>query len=386
MPHGKKILYAVSSVGLGHIRRSIAIAKELKGLEINWLTAEPALSYLRDAGEKNILEISSDLRSVSTAMEGEARDGRITDMSRVARASSRIAKENYFRLRSSLKDYDVLIEDEFAETMFSFLWDKSPPLPRKKVLITDYVRFETGSVNPINRLVLFYANRVLKKAFLSTDLRIFADDLESLPRNKKLRQWTMANFSILGPIVGELPMETKEELRQKFLTARGKNVIVFSIGGTSIGKPLLDFVFANAEELSNQLQASIVVLTGPRFSVTQGKNVQVVPFTTEALCYFKMADCVVTQAGASTLNELDSLGIPCVAIPIRNHWEQQANAKRFSEKSGSGVIQYSDLSIERLISEIKLAISRPENLKDSIALNQRKAANLILQFVENGAR
>lgn len=383
-PKPARLLYGVSSVGLGHAKRSIAIARELSGFEVTWVAAEPVLSYLRLMGEKNILDASRSMYSMADAMEGEATQGKISDMSRVARASSRIAKGNYFKLKSHLKEFDVLVQDEFAETMFSRLWDKEAVLPPKKVVITDYLRFETSSINPLNRLVLFYANRLLSRAFLSSDLRVFADDLDALPDDSRLRRFAKENFVITGPLVGEKPVETKEELRRRFLPPYHKdNVIVFSIGGTKIGSQLIDFAINNCAEIEKELDATIVILTGSiNRNVTSGIAL-LVPLTTDSMSYFKLANCIVAQAGATTLNEVASLDVPCVCIPIGNHWEQQANALRFKEKFGFGVLQYDSLGKENLIQAIKSAMASRKPFQESHdSKPERKVAQLIEDLVK----
>ena len=58
----KKILFISGSLGLGHITRDLAIAKELRSqfsdVEIYWIACEPALSVLIQAGEKTVPEIN----------------------------------------------------------------------------------------------------------------------------------------------------------------------------------------------------------------------------------------------------------------------------------------------------------------------------------------
>lgn len=58
----KKILYISGSLGLGHVARDLAIAKELRyqfpDTEIHWIAAEPALSVLIAAGERTVPEVS----------------------------------------------------------------------------------------------------------------------------------------------------------------------------------------------------------------------------------------------------------------------------------------------------------------------------------------
>ena len=53
---GKRVLYISSPIGLGHARRDVAIARELRGLvdgvEIDWLAQNPVTRVLEAEGEK----------------------------------------------------------------------------------------------------------------------------------------------------------------------------------------------------------------------------------------------------------------------------------------------------------------------------------------------
>ncbi|MGI0090691.1 MAG: hypothetical protein ACREBS_03190, partial [Nitrososphaerales archaeon] len=248
-----KILYGVSSVGLGHVRRSVAIARRLRELgsfDIEWVCSEPALPFLSEQNER-VLPLAEELKSLSPAMEDNVSGGRLGDMSRVARASSRIARQNYYSIRTCLQNYDALIQDEFAETMFCFMWDKNARLPSKRVIITDYLRFETSSKNPLKRIVIWYANRMLSGAYKNSGLRIFADDKESIPR--KFESMTQY-FEIVGSIVDETPSESREDLKKKlFPNLCGERLILISVGGTGIGKHLLDFVVSNSKSILDKM-------------------------------------------------------------------------------------------------------------------------------------
>lgn len=379
-----KILFGISSVGLGHARRSLAVANSLRKTgeyEIDWISSEPTITFLRMKGEK-VLPISAELKSMSPAMEGRVKHGRLDDISLVARYSSGIGKENYLTLKKYLGGYDAIIQDEFAETMFSFVWDKNPPLPAKRVLITDYFQFETRSRNPFNRVVTWYANRLLVKAFDNSELRIFADDVKSVPKK-------VPKFDIVGPILEEPPVETREELREKLFGVGSRIFIVVSVGGTSAGKYLIDFIVSKLESIRETLKdAKFVLLLGPRIDRSSypedSPNLVFVPFTVDAPAYFKAADCVVTQAGASTLNEVASVGTPCVTIPISNHWEQEASAKKFSQKFGFQVIQYDELSTESFVSAVKNAMSsRYEPMRSDGGI---RTAELISNYLKIGER
>jgi len=53
---GKQVLYVSGSLGLGHITRDLAIARELRRqnpeVEVSWLAAHPANMLIKEAGER----------------------------------------------------------------------------------------------------------------------------------------------------------------------------------------------------------------------------------------------------------------------------------------------------------------------------------------------
>jgi predicted glycosyltransferase len=385
-----RIMYGISSIGLGHARRSLEIAEKIRSLnqevQIDWVCAEPVLSFMEASGE-HALEISKNLQSIGSAMEFGAKNGRIQDMSNVARRSSKLGKQNYTLIRPSLGEYDALIQDEFVETLFSFMWDKAPPLPKFRVVITDYARFETNSRNPLNKLIIMYANRSLKKAFDNQQLRIFVDDIDALPPNENIRGWVKQNFKILGPVIPKIPNGSKKSLQSRlFPSLIQEKLLVFTMGGTQVGGALAEFVLKNSQQISERIGAHLALILGPALKSIaipfDTKFISVVPFTTETMMYFKAADCVVTQAGASTLNEIASLGTPCVCIPISNHWEQKCNSERFAQRYGFGLLDYESLTVEKLASAVEKASLnsyRPLDSKDAASV----AANLILDRMQH---
>jgi UDP:flavonoid glycosyltransferase YjiC (YdhE family) len=77
----KRILFVSGSLGLGHAIRDIAIARELRntipGTDIQWLAAEPATSFIREAGEKIVSE-AEDYANDNETVENIARGTRIS--------------------------------------------------------------------------------------------------------------------------------------------------------------------------------------------------------------------------------------------------------------------------------------------------------------------
>ena len=390
-----RVLYGVSSVGLGHARRSLAIAQKLRSLrpdvklQIDFLAAEPALSFLKKSGER-LLPESSNLESLSYFMEKDSKEGKIPDMSKVASESEKGAKRNYTIIKPILMDYDVLIQDEFAETLFSFMWDKQPSLPPKRVVTTDYIQLETESSNPFSKLKLGYANRMLKKAYMNQHLRIFLDTPDALPQSGEWREWVAGNFHVLGPVIeqGMMPKESKMDLVNKLFGHGKAKLILFNLGGTSIGKPLAEFVIKHADVLSERLDAYLVVLLGPRINPpdlrdAKSTRITLITFNLDVLRYFKIADCVVTQAGSASLYEIASMGAPCVIVPVSNHFEQRQNAERFSSRFGFEILGYEELSVPALKEAILSAMSKAkyDPLKPTLAA--QSAATLIHKLMQS---
>jgi UDP-N-acetylglucosamine--N-acetylmuramyl-(pentapeptide) pyrophosphoryl-undecaprenol N-acetylglucosamine transferase len=387
-----KIAYGVSSVGLGHARRSLTLAKFLRksrnDLEITWFCAEPVINFLEKEGEK-IPSVCRQLQSLSSVMEDRVSSGKLKDMSVVARTSSSIARQNYSLLKKELSGYDFLVQDEFVETLLAFMWEKHSALPARKAVVTDYLQLGSpGSWNPWSRIVNWYANRILSKAYAICNPRILADEIDSIPES--LRNRTMQTFSIVGPILPDPPEESQSALKEKILqdhfgvATDNMKLIVVSVGGTAIGKYLVDFFAKKSEELSRELSSQIIVLLGPRidpsaFGRIQNDSIRFISFTSNIMGYLKASDCVVCQAGASTLNEILAMGTPCVTVPISNHFEQVANARRFAGRYGFVNLRYEQVSVSSIVASVNEAIHARKHPAVDFSSNVAKAGKLILE-------
>lgn len=368
----------MSSVGLGHARRSVEIADRLENLghEIDWISSEPTATFLKSKS-KRLLPICSELESLSMAMESRVINGKLDDISKVARMSSALARVNYSKLKQFLGIYDGLIQDEFPETMLAFMWDKRPVLPRKNVVITDYLCLKTESRNPVSRIVTWYANRMLSKAYRSSGLRIFADDLD-LGTNRM-------NFEMVGPVLGHIPIESKEKLRTRLFSVKRKLIMLICLGGTSTGRHLLDTIYSDRETILSGIEDSaLVFMLGPRIERSHypenTDSIQFVTFTPDSVAFFKAADVVICQAGASTMNEVASVGTPCVDVPIAGHWEQEENSIKFSRKYGFQSVASEAVNANSIVSAINKALeSRYEPLQSNGA---DRAAELIHKYLQ----
>lgn len=122
------------------------------------------------------------------------------------------------------------------------------------------------------------------------------------------------------------------------------------------------------------------MLTGPRINADFTNGLKLVRFTPDALPYFAASSCVVTQAGASTLHEVSMLRFPCVVVPIENHWEQLANARKL-KKYGFPILRYLVLNEKMLIDAIRASLRLNYEREEKLGA-QKEIAKIIKESFE----
>jgi hypothetical protein len=128
----KRALYVSSPIGLGHVRRDLAIADELRArhpdLEIDWLTQHPVTQVLEERGER-IHPASRWLASESAHIESEAGEHNL-NVFQAARRMDEILIANFMVFHDLTADepYDLWIADEGWDVDY-FLFD-NPELKR----------------------------------------------------------------------------------------------------------------------------------------------------------------------------------------------------------------------------------------------------------------
>ncbi len=138
----KRVLYVSSPIGLGHVRRDLAIADELRArqpdLEIDWLTQHPVTQVLQERGER-VHPASRWLASESAHIESEAGEHDL-NVFQTARRMDEIMVANFMVFHDLVADepYDLWIADEGWD-VDHFLFD-NPELKRTAYAwLTDFV-------------------------------------------------------------------------------------------------------------------------------------------------------------------------------------------------------------------------------------------------------
>ena len=174
----------------------------------------------------------------------------------------------------------------------------------------------------------------------------FPSSLDFLPRDKTILTGNPCSEDALKKEVA-----SKEELG----LSRDKKLVLIVMGSLGAGKV--------SSYLKNELQKfsskdyEVLFITGKGSydNVMENKypnNVKIIPFYEGLPSLMKVADLMVTRAGASTLSEIIALGVPSIIIPspfvANNH--QYINALDLVKRDAAIMIEEKDLK-EGVLSE-----------------------------------
>ncbi|MEA2419525.1 MAG: hypothetical protein QOE60_1731, partial [Thermoleophilaceae bacterium] len=275
----KRALYVCSPIGLGHVRRDLAIARELRllhpGLQIDWLTQQPVTQVLEARGER-VHPASRLLASESGHIESEAGEHDLHVFQAVRRMDE-ILVNNFMVFDDLVEDepYDLWIVDEGWD-IDAFLHD-NPELKRTQYAwltdFTGWLPMADGGAAEALLTADWNAERVERGRRYPRlrDRSIFVgnpDDVVDTPLGPGLptaREWARERYSFGGYVLGGPPPADRDELRTELGYAADERVCVVTVGGSGVGGALLRRTvdaFPLAEKQVPGLR--MVLVTGPR--------------------------------------------------------------------------------------------------------------------------
>jgi UDP:flavonoid glycosyltransferase YjiC (YdhE family) len=224
---------------------------------------------------------------------------------------------------------------------------------------------------------------------------IFIGELEDVPVRPfgrglpPRREHARRHYEVVGHVVRFSPGDYADRLAWRRRSGYGDGpLVVCSIGGTSIGRELLELCGAAAVPLRALVpDARVVLVTGPRIavdSVTAPEGVDVVGYVPRLHELFASCDVAVVQCGASTTTELAALGRPFVYAPIDGHFEQEIVAARLARHGIGRRMSPRSTSAERLA---QMIFEELGNAGSHAALHvdgATRAAQHILAALESG--
>jgi pimeloyl-ACP methyl ester carboxylesterase/predicted glycosyltransferase len=362
-----RALMVSSPIGLGHARRDLAIARELRarvpGLEIDWLAQEPTRRALEAAGER-VHPMSDQLLSESGHIEAWAGEHELWVFEAIRRMEEVLAA-NYFVFRDlvTTEHYDLWIADEAWE-LDHFLHENPGDKRAPFVWLTDFVGWiplpehgerEAWLAADLNAEMVEHVDRHPE----IRDLSLFVGDPEDVvpgelgPGLPSIREWTERHFTFTGQIVDPMPANGRNG---------GPPVCVVSPGGSGVCGDLLKRAAAALPELRRRVpDARMQLVTGPRVdpaAFAPADGLSVIGYDPDLTARLAACDAALVHGGLSTGMELVAAGRPFVSVPLSRHFEQQRHVRHRLVRHGhTRTVAAAEATPERLAEELAAAMT-----------------------------
>ncbi|MGZ8781991.1 MAG: alpha/beta fold hydrolase, partial [Gaiellaceae bacterium] len=352
----RRALYVSSPIGLGHARRDVAIAQELRklhpDLEIDWLAQHPVTTVLEAEGER-IHPASKLLANESHHIECESAEHDLHAFQAIRRMDE-ILVANFMLFLDVVRDehYDLWIGDEAWEVDY-FLHENPELKSAAYVWLTDFVGWlpmedggerESFLTTDYNAEMIEHIARYPRlrdrALFVGEPDDVVADSFgPDLPR---IRDWTEQNFVFPGYVTGFDPADfaDRERLRSELGYGDNEAVCIVTVGGSGVGADLLRRViaaFPEAKQLVPDLR--MIVVAGPRIdprSLPAHAGLEVRPYVHELYRHLAACDLAIVQGGLTTAMELTANRRPFLSFPLRHHFEQNFHVRHRLERYRSG--------------------------------------------------
>ena len=399
---GRRALYLSSPIGLGHARRDIAIARELRtlrpDLRIDWLAQDPVTRVLEHEGER-IHPASRYLVSESAHIESESA-GHDLHCFQAWRRMDEILTANFMVLHDVLDDepYDLVIGDEAWEA--DHYLHENPELKRGAFAwLTDFVGWLPVPGTDRNEAVLtadYNAEMIehIDRYPWVRDRSIFVGNPEDIvpdafgPGLPVIRDWTEQHFAFSGYVTGFAPGGIdRAERRDELGFGPDEVVCIATVGGSSVGTALLRAVidaFPLAKAKLPELR--MLAVTGPRIDpgAFDGDldGLDVVGFVPDLYRYLAACDLAIVQGGLTTAMELTAHQRPFLYFPLARHFEQQIHVPHRLDRYGAGRrMDYATTDREQLASAIVQEIGRPVSYRPVETDGASRAARTLAELV-----
>jgi pimeloyl-ACP methyl ester carboxylesterase/predicted glycosyltransferase len=356
MRRRRRALYLSSPIGLGHARRDVAIAAELRtarpDLDISWLAQNPVTRVLEAAGE-HIHPASRHLLGESAHVESEAGEHDLHAFEAIRRMDE-ILIANFMTLTEVINDDppDLVIADEAWEV--DYFLHENPELKRFAFAwLTDFVGWlpmPDGGPREAALTADYNAEMIEHRARFPglRDRSIFVGNPEDVvaeafgPGLPNIREWTEQNFDFSGYVMGSPPPAGPERtaLRLKIGLHPDHRLCVVTVGGTGVGDSLLRRALDAAPIARRTMpELRFLVVAGPRIdpaSIPRRRGVRVRGFVPDLADYLAACDIAVVQGGLTTCMELTAAGTPFVYVPLEHHFEQQFHVRHRLDRYRAG--------------------------------------------------
>lgn len=368
------LMYSHDTYGLGHIRRTMAIAAHLLGPRINILilTGSPIAGRFSFPEQIDFVRIPGMIKKTSEEY---------------LPLSIKINARHALDIR---KNIITATAKTFQPQLF--IVDKEPLGLRKEVLPT--LKWLQRS-RPQTRAILGLRDIMDDAAAVKKDWH--EKGVYKILESLYAEIWVYGNQEFYDPIAeydiaesisqkihftGYIPRkipgkEAVRNMRKELGVQEGEKLIVVTTGGGGDGYAVMRNYVAMLESASAGLPFKSVLITGPFmpknqrrkiFKHTRKLGVRTYHFYRQMEKIFAAADLVVTMGGYNTLCEILSQGTPSLVIPREKpRKEQMIRAQAFKRHNLVDYIPWTEFTPQILQEKILTLLETPEPYREAIA-------------------
>ena len=369
----QRALFVSSPIGLGHVRRDLAIANELRrlrpSLEIDWLAQPPATALLEVSGEY-VHPASAELAGECAHIESEAGEHCLPVFDAMRRMDE-ILVANFMLFHDVALDgcYDLWIGDEAWE-VDHFLHDNPELKSAPYAWLTDFVGYlplpEGGEREAF--LAADYNAEMVEQVERYPRLRdraIFVGDPDDIvparfgPGLPEIRPWVEQRYEFTGHIIGFDPPTPAERaaLRRELGWDEDESICLVAVGGSGVGAHLLQRVLAAEPAVRRRVPGlRMVAVCGPRIDAAgiDAGGVELHGYVDGLHRWLDACDIGVVQGGLATTMELVAARKPFLSFPLQRHFEQRLHVANRLARHGAG-------------RQMEYASATPESIAEAIA-------------------
>jgi pimeloyl-ACP methyl ester carboxylesterase len=399
----RRAMFVSSPIGLGHARRDVAIAQELRklvpDLEVEWLAQDPVTRVLEVNGER-IHPASRAMASESQHLEREAGHHQL-HVFEAFRRMDEILLANFMVFLDAVRerDYDIWIGDEAWE-VDHFLHENPELKQAAYVWLTDFVGWlpmPTVGAREAELTADYNAEMIeqVERFPRVRDRSIFIGRPQDIVPGTfgvglpEIRAWTERHYQFSkGYILGldQKNVGDRAELRRSLGYRDGEVVCIASVGGSGVGAELLGRLMKAYPATHSRIrQLRMVAVAGPRVDVNtlpHVEGVEVRSFVPDLHLHLAACDVALTQGGLTTTMELTAARRPFIYFPLQDHFEQNFHVRHRLEQYRAGrCMDFDEAEPENLASAIESLLSQPVDYAEIETGGAARAAKLIAELL-----
>lgn len=176
----------------------------------------------------------------------------------------------------------------------------------------------------------------------------FQRSIDSFPKHKTI---------YTGNPRSEEVIKCKCANKKKYGLSDDKRLVIIVMG--SLGSKTMNEKLKDTLSLFSSKDYEVLFVTGKGYygaykDLKVSKNVKIVPFLNDLISLMKVADLIVSRAGASSLVEITAAKLPSILVPSPyvTHNHQYKNAKVLEDSGASVIIEEKDFTSDKLVSTI----------------------------------